>query len=339
MTTAQLVFRSGTNPATGRFETGFDINDYNILTGSFGAKVSSDVYHENLEDRPLGTITSSLGRLTMRVNGGSSVSNAIAYSGTKSWRHDMDANEFPEVYLMYTAPTARAYHSCMFYYSGAITGTNTSWKFGRFGNGAVYNPNRYAHMYTSSGGQIPQTSAPDLMVDTNVIVEYSSTNDVTDHPEYFTQNAWHFYEIECYAGTVNGNDAVFCAYIDGKKVVQFTGSSLRTTANPDLIKWSLSFLTGQANATTNTMIFNIDEFYFDSSRSRIVMTDNVTFPSSTKFAVQPPLSWASGQIYAKKNGAGFSVGNTGYLHIWNDDGVYQGVHSTVTVDARYMGAS
>jgi len=330
------------DPITNILSSDFNPALYHTLTGTFGTKTQHDPYHENLESRSIGTITSSLGRLAMRINGGSSVSNSLAYSGTKSWRHDMDANEFPEVYYIYNTPTPHAYHSCRFYYSGALTGTNASWKFGRFGNGNVYEPNRYAHMYVSSGGSVPTASAADLTVDVNQITEYAATNDVTDRPQDFTQNAWHLYEIECSAGTVNGGDASFHAYIDGKKVVQFTGSSLRTTANPDLIKWSLSFLTGLANATTNTMIFNIDEFYFDASRARVVMTDTQTYTGFTKWAIQPLGkqigAWSPSQIFCQKNGAGFAIGDTGYLHVFNDAGVYLGMNSTVTVDANYMGA-
>lgn len=329
------------NPATGLLRGSYDSTNYHILSGAFGSKLSSDVYHENLQDIQVGTITTDVGRLKMRVMGGSQIAASGGYAGGKVWSHNMATNEFPEVYINYTAPTQRAYHSCWFNYSGLITGTNCSWKFGRFGTGAVYNPNRYAHMYTSSGGSSPSTSAPDLTVDTSVILEYAATNDVTDHPEYFTPDSWHFYEIECYAGTVNGNDSVFKAYIDGKLVVQFTGSSLRTTANPDLIKWCLSFLTGQANAITNTMIFKVDEFYFDASRARVVMTNNAVWASSTKFSVQPIdiNGWSESEIRCRKNGVGFSIGETGYLHVFDDSGTYLGVNSTVTVSDKYLRAA
>jgi hypothetical protein len=326
------------NPATGLLDPTYVEEQYHFLSGSFGSKIMSDVVFESLQSRSVGTVTGDVGRLKLGVVGGSQIEASTGLNGGKSWRHSMDANEFPKLYIQYSQPTQRGYHSCWFKFGGDLTGTSGSWKFGRFGTGEVYHPNRYAHMYTSSGGSVPASSACDLTVDTNGIVRWAANNEATDQPNLFTQNTWHFYEIECNAGTVNGNDSTFKAYIDGVLIVQFTGSSLRTTANPSLITWCLSALTGLANAVTNTIIFNLDDFYFDSSRSRVVLTNNATYSSSTKFAIQPIIQngWSADMIICRKNGASFTIGDTAHIHVFNDNGDYLGVFGSVTVDANYL---
>lgn len=322
----------------GIFTEWYNPIDYHFLTGSFGAKAVSDVVYENFDTRPVGTISGDLGRLKQRVPGGGSIASSITFSGRKCWSQNYAVNDLPEIYVQ-LSPTQRAYHACHFRFSGTITGTSCSWKFGRVGtNTDPYIANRYAHMYTSSGQQTPQAGAPDLTVDTDIIREYSETNEATDNPGIFQQNTNIFYEYECYAGTVNGNDSVFIARANGYELVRFTGSSMRTTANPELIRSAMSALTGMQNPTTNNFVHQMSEVYFDASRSRVILTNNSNFSASTKFAVQPVLRWAT-DVVARKNAPGFSVGESAFLHVWNDDGVKVGTSTAVTIDANYLGAA
>lgn len=320
--------------------SGFDPDHYHALSGSFGTKAVTDVVYENFDSRALGAISSDVGRLKRRGSaGGGSIAASTTFSGRKCWEQNYAVSDLPEIYVQ-LQETQRAYHACHFRFSGSISGASCSWKFGRVGiNTDPYLPNRYAHMYTSSGQQSPNSSAPDLTVDTSIVREWSGTNEASDNPSLFQQNSNIFYEYECFAGTVEGADSVFVVRANGYELVKFSGSSMRTTANSGLIRTAMAALVGMQNTTSNTMIYQMSEVYFDASRARIIMTNNATFSASTKFAVQPLYIWRESSVIAEKNAPNFSIGEAAFLHVWNDDGVKVGTAIPVTVDANYTGAS
>lgn len=59
------------------------------------------------------------------------------------------------------------------------------------------------------------------------------------------------------------------------------------------------------------------EHFIDTTSQRVVITDNLTYGSSTKWAVQPCTSWSDTSVLiSTPNYAGFTSGQTAYAHVF-----------------------
>jgi hypothetical protein len=72
------------------------------------------------------------------------------------------------------------------------------------------------------------------------------------------------------------------------------------------------------------------EHYVDTSLQRVVLTDNATYASSTKFAVQVCDTWSNTQITGTLRATGFTAGPA-YLHAFDADGNEVGSATEVAV--------
>jgi hypothetical protein len=72
------------------------------------------------------------------------------------------------------------------------------------------------------------------------------------------------------------------------------------------------------------------EHYIDTTAQRVVLTDNATYASSTKFAVQVCDTWSNTQITGTLRTTGFTAGPA-YLHAFDADGAQVGSATEVTV--------
>lgn len=305
------------------------------ITGTgFGIK-TSDVYFDNFESYSTGAISvpTGVGRLSV-WNAGSSIVNSSSHSGTKSWRHDMAINEFPQVHINYAAPAQRAYFSCRFKFTGSGSGAPVGvWKFGRFGNDYLYQPNRYSDEYTSvSTATQPTDFSGSLAVKDNAhgsasqYIHNSGTNTATAGAELYTPDVWHFYEMEVESGSsVAGNDGLFIVRVDGVESVKFVGLSIRTDTFQSLIQWVLTPITGYS-ADSTTVVEWMDEVYTSADRARVVMTDSATYASSTNWAIQNDATWSNASITGARNNGSFASGSTAYDHVFNSSGTL--VHTT-----------
>jgi hypothetical protein len=96
-----------------------------------------------------------------------------------------------------------------------------------------------------------------------------------------------------------------------------TYGKTRTSSSTATIDWIILFFDGLSTPGANAYTMNVDELYVDITRQRVVLTDNTTFASSTKFLMQPPTAWGDTQIVATLNRPTFSGGATGYFHVFN----------------------
>lgn len=106
------------NPATGKLESLFNINDYLTVSGSgFGTK-NEYVYYDDISSYPLGTITNTIGSMKISINGGVSIANDVLRGGNKAVKKQYyNENDFPKIYLNLPAPSQSAYFACWFRYT------------------------------------------------------------------------------------------------------------------------------------------------------------------------------------------------------------------------------
>ncbi len=313
----------GRNPATGKLQWDFDINDYATIAGSwFGTKTES-VYYDDFESRSVGAVSGSVGSLNWSLSTGSSISTSNPHSGTKSVVHNYSSNDFPKAYKTLSGVNRNVYMSCWFFFSGTVA-AGTVWKLGRVGYGTIYTGiARAGASYTSSGTtDHPQSFGGEIRTDPSGTGITSSSSHMTGTnttpTAAFINGQWHFYEIEFYAGTLNGNDCYFEERVNGKITARWVNRLFLTDAYPNLPNWILTPINGMDNSPSIT--YSVDEVYISESRSRVVMTDSATYSASTKWCAQEDLvnGWSDTLIYYKPKRGSFTQGATAYLHVFNN---------------------
>ena len=308
------------NPATGKLESLFNINDYLTVSGSgFGTKTES-VYYDDFENRAVGSVSGNVGSLNWSISSGSSIATSNPHSGTKSVIHNYASNDFPKVYKNLTGKTGLTL-SCWLHISGTVS-AGTVWKMSRVGGNAVYSGNPKAGAsYTSAGtASTPQSIGGEIVIDNGTISSYSAnvTGTTSTPANAFTNGSWHFYELEFYTGTLNNSDCYFCERVDNKIVTQWVNRPFLTSTNSTMPAWVLLPINGLDNSPSIT--YSVEEVYISESRSRIIMTDSATYSASTKWCAQEDLQngWSDTLIYYKPKRGIFTQGDTAYLHIFNN---------------------
>lgn len=302
------------------------------ITGTgFGTK-NGTAYFDDFEDRSVGAAGGTIGDLVVSNNAGTSIVNTDSVSGSKALSQDFSVEDFPKIYKALSGAQSRFYMSCYIKWSGTVTGS-TVWKFGRIGAGTAYSGNPKAgDSYTSTDVNYPSGFGGEI-VSSNGIVGYGANRSTAGTPSaLYTPDTWHFFELEFYTGTVDGNDSYFVTRVDGDIATEWDGIEFLTTANSALPDWFMTPINGLDNGPDITML--MDSIYIDESRARVVMTDNATYASSTKYAVQPITAYSDTSVSYTKNKGSFIVGSTAYLHLFNDVGtpVYSSGAITVTED-------
>jgi len=308
------------NPATGKLESLFNINDYLTVSGSgFGTKTES-VYYDDFENRVVGSVSGNVGSLNWSISSGSSIATSNPHSGTKSVIHNYASNDFPKVYKNLTGKTGLTL-SCWLHISGTVS-AGTVWKMSRVGGNAVYyGIPKAGASYTSAGtANTPQSIGGEIVIGNGTISSYNAnvTGTTSTPANAFTNGSWHFYELEFYTGTLNNSDCYFCERVDNKIVTQWVNRPFLTSTNSTMPAWVLLPINGLDNSPSIT--YSVDEVYISESRSRIIMTDSATYSASTKWCAQEDLQngWSDTLIYYKPKRGIFTQGETAYLHIFNN---------------------
>jgi len=309
-------------------------NQYVIQGTGFGSK-SGDPYFDDLADAPLGQVNGAMGNLHTSWPVGSTITNSDSITGGRAFKHDFSANSFPKVYLPISGTTNKVYFSCYLKISGTVGNGIAVWKTGRIGAGDVYHGNPKAgSSHTSNGGSyLPQTFSGEVVTGDRTITSWHLQNEATEKPNTtFIQDEWMYYEVEFYAGTVDGNNAVFIERLNGTETVLWQNRPFLTEGYESLPTWFLTPING-LDGTPN-IEYLMDAVYFDESRARVVMTDAENYSLSTKYAVQPIISMNDSEIVVSKKRQVFAIGDTAYLHVFDEDGVlvYSGSSFQVAVD-------
>ena len=301
-----------------------------IAGTGFGTK-STTSYYDDFEARETGATGGSIGDLVVSNSGGSSISTAVAHSGSKALSQDYSSESFPKIYKSLSGSSRHVYMSCWLRWSGSVAGS-TVWKFGRVGAGAAYSGvPRAGESYVSSGVPRPGGFGGE-MVSSNGITGYGANADtLAADGSLYAEDTWQFYELEFDAGTADGSDSYFIVRVNNTVALEWDGKEYLTAANSQLPDWVLLPINGLDNAPS--IIMTIDELYIDESRARVIMTDNATYSISTKYSAQPVTAWSDTSIsYTQKRGE-IGIGETAYLHVFNNSGAL--VHTTpgFTVEA------
>jgi len=314
------------NPATGKLQWDIKAGDILSIEGTgFGAK-SQPAYYDNFSKANIGAISGGVGSLIWSNANGSSIA-AEGRSSENVIKHNYAVNDFPKVYKNLSGSNDRLYMSCYLKFSGASTGVSV-FKHGRVGSYAGVTPDVYSGSphagasYTSAAGiAYPTDVGGEIVVGADKTLSGWSANmsgtDTTPALAY-TQNVWHYYEVEFYAGTVDGNNSFFSERVDGKIVTQWVNRPYLIAGHAPSMDWVLTPLNGLDG--TPAITYWIGNMYITESRNRIVMTDNASYVASTKWELQPDLEggWSNTKIYYKPVRGSFTQGSTAYLHIFNN---------------------
>lgn len=303
-----------------------------IITGTgFGTKASGLSISNNFELETVGAVVTSPGGLNVSNKTGTSIVNSGSHSGNNCISQDYSLEGFPKIYHSLSGLQTRFYMSCWVKWSGTVTGA-TVWKFGRVGANTTYSGNPKAgETYTSTDQNTPASFGGEIVSSSGIVGYGANATLAPSASAIYTADAWHFYELEFYTGTVDGNDSYFVVRVDGINAVVWSGIEFLTTALSDLPDWILTPINGLDGAPPITML--LDDLYIDESRARVVMTDNATYASSTKWAVQPILTYSDTEITVTKSRQVFSIGESAFLHLFDDTGVLVSEGNAVTVEA------
>jgi hypothetical protein len=309
---------------------------YTITGSGFGTKATNSQFFEDFESEPVGPITTF--QSDLNSNGASqntSISNSVFFSGSRALAHDFSLEDFPKIYKPLSGTRTRAYLSCNFQIVGNILNTNTIvWKLGRIGTNGVYvGVPKASAEYTSTGGSDTPQAVSGTITTPNTLT-YSANNQASAVPaSTITNGAWHFYEVEFYAGTLNNSDAFFKERFNGIETITYVNRPFLETGGNLLPTWFLTPFNG-LDGFPEIMAY-MDNLLIDESNARVVMTDTAVYANATKWAVQPITSYSNTAVEVSGKRQGFSAGVTAYLHLFDDTGtlVSQGNAITVVGDA------
>lgn len=136
----------------------------------------------------------------------------------------------------------------------------------------------------------------------------------------FDANEWHFLEYYYRLSTPGMADGAFQTWVDGAANVNLENQVTRDSGSNALIDYTMTLFDGMDGNTEAAFAVYMDDFYVDTTRARVVLTDSAVYGNSAKWAAQPVTSWSDSQISGKLNRAGFSSGETGYLHVFDANG-------------------
>lgn len=311
---------------------------YTITGSGFGTKSSTGAY-EDFEGEALGAYASGFdvaaGIFFINNNEfqATSCTTNNPRSGTRCLEQDFATEGFPEIYRTLSGTSTKHYFSCAVYWEGTVGVAGTVFKFGRIGANDVYdgNPKAGESWVADDGATIPEGFGGELVSSDGIIGYADNADELATPSDVYTTETWHFYELELYTGTEDGDDCWFEVRSNGDVVIRWEGLSMLTATLSDLPDWILIPANGLDEDPPITMY--IDTAYSDESRARVVMTDNATYASSTQWATQPIDSYSDTSVVVTGKQQFFSTGVTAYLHLFDDDGVLVSEGNSVTVVA------
>lgn len=330
------------NPATGRLQSRFNINDYWVITGSgFGTKDNSFRFAQDFN--ALATNTDVLPTenaagtgFKLYQGGGSSVDTSNPHSGTKCWKTKFTGNQTPRLSLDTGRYQRKLSYSCWWrYHVNSYTGGG-DWKLGRMGNTAEpYGSSRFDHEYT---GAVPPSSVS-MNTATSVlgVVGYPETavnsKVRAGHTFFYPQpDTWYFYKMYGDSGDYLTNNNYFEVFLNGTSNRYFDGSgtsdparAFRNVDNPNMLRTILLPNTGIVNFADRDIDQWIDEVSVSSGWASAIMTDNPVYGQTLgtgKCVELRDVAWSNNTIIFEKVFGVFSSGDSAYIHIIDDNLTY-----------------
>lgn len=330
---ASTPILDGNSPLSLRGGGVLTIND-----SGFGTKDSTTPYYEDFESESLGASGSSIGDLVLTTTGGTNIVDTDKNSGSQCVSHLFTTVDFPKLYYPLSGVKRRGYFSCSLKFSGTSGGSGAVWKLARVGANTVYSGvSKAGWSYVGNSADVPTANGSELVSSNGIqaagqVENGNISGNYAPYSDIFSSEVWQFYEVEWDFGTADGDDSYFTDRVNNNPTVTWNGEECLTAANSDLPDWILTPING-FGTTGHPVTYYMDDVYVDETRNRVVMTDNATYASSTKWAVQPVLTWSDTQITCTGKRQGFAVDDTAYLHVFNNSGALVHSTSSITVGA------
>lgn len=338
------------NPATGRMQSRFNINDYWVITGSgFGTKDNSFRFSQDFNalaissDVPPSENAGGTG-LKLYQGGGCSIDASNPHSGSKCWKTKFTLNQqTPRLGLDTGRYQKKLFYSCWWrYHVNSYTGSG-DWKLGRMGNTAEpYSSSRFDHEFT--GAVPPSSLSSNTATSVSGVVgnpEYSATSKSrAGHTFFYPQpDTWYLYQMYGDAGDYLTNNSYFEPFLNGTSQKYFDGSgtadparAFRNADNPNTLRSLLLPVTGVVNFTANNIDQWVDEVVVSSGWANAVMTDNPVYGQtlgSGKCVQLRDVAWSNNTIIFEKVFGVFNSGESAYIHIIDDNLNYSQTLSVV----------
>ena len=277
-----------------------------VLTSAslFGTKpTAAPFYFDDFESHALGTTDDEIGwgdaaRGGMGDASPPEVQSDVVYSGSKCLRMIYPTGEdsvFPQSTMAFPAGVTTIRFACHARWEWTTRDVQSSFifKWARGGYGTPYSgvPRFYQTIRPNSAGD---ATGGDMGY-----VTASGTDYYGDGAGNLTRDTWHYIEYEYVlsdpAGTANGLYVIRVngdetAYVKRDVVTRVEAEAGRT------IQWLISLFDGNDSyGTGNEYRLYMDNAYVDTTLARVMLTDNATYSSSTKFIDQSPSSWTDSE--------------------------------------------
>lgn len=300
-----------------------------VLTGSgFGTKATAaPLYFSTFESATLGAgpTDPSVGLEVVSDNVRTlpTIVNDRAHSGTQSLCMVYPQNSgtvgssFPGIgKLVDPALKMLDHYNAQWVYWAWTVGTVQSsfiFKWGRSGAGTHYHgtPQYHCTIRPAADGSVPSTDSGYTRPDGTDIHD----NTINGQP---TRDGWHFIEYKYRLSTPGVADGKYQWLCDGVLNSNLTSAMTREATDTSTLTWVMGVMDGNDTyGLTNEYRLWVDEQFHDTTFSRVVITDNATYASSTKWAPQACSAWSDTSITIPTPNYSTLASGTAYAHVFD----------------------
>lgn len=325
-----------------------------LTATSLGSRLlQTSKYYDNYESRTVGSADTAIGLTDLQSNGNPRpvVANDRSHSGSKALKMTypigpyLSAGVFPTSGINTSDGSDTIYIAVWAYWTRTTgTGGPGTFKWCRGGASSPYSGTpRFYETINANGDTGVQTG-----VNAGFVTPASGTtydNQWRDNPILVskTGGSWHFVEYYYKLSTPGSNNGAYKSWVDGQASIGATSTwwtdydhtttpgHTNDSGSTATIQWIMSPFDGMDSyGVINSFDFWLDEMLLDVSAARIVLTNNATYSSSTKFAIQPITSWSSTVATATYNPSTFTSSETVYAHVWLSDNTKLGTVYTAS---------
>lgn len=300
-----------------------------VLNGSgFGTKATAaPLYFSTFENSTLGVgptdVTVGLEVVSDNPKTLPTIVNDKAHSGTKSLCMVYPQNSgsvgssFPGIgKTIASGAGATDFYSGQWVYWAWTVGTVQSsfiFKWGRGGAGQHYHgtPQFHCTIRPSSSGTVPSTDSGYTRPDGTDIHD----NTINSQP---TRDGWHWVEYKYRLSTPGVADGKYQWLCDGVVNSNLTSAMTRESTDTSTLTWVMGTMDGNDTyGLTNEYRLWNDEMLLDTTFARVIITDNTTYASSTKWAPQSCSAWSNTQITIPTPNYSTLASGTAYAHVFD----------------------
>ncbi len=294
----------------------------------------------NYEEWDAGTDVSDIG-YTSDIADFVYVTDDRCHSGTKSIKCVYPTGDnnglFPTVRKAVANASRKLYYGTWMYWEKIPTTHDVGiFKLFRCAAGNPYtgNPRFYMSVQGNEFGAIESTDSGIAMSSENVIYAGDVNTIAIPNPIPMEASAWHYMEWLCNLSTgVDTEDGSFESYVDGTKVISMLNQNTRAIGQEAAnIENYITIFDGLDRIYDEVSVWG-DEEYTDNTFCRVMMTDSATYSTSTKWAIQPVVTWSGNLVVVDRRRGAFSIGETAYRHVFNDAGTLVHTSDPFTVIA------